>query len=276
MCAINRRSITAVAGFRWRLFAVVVVLTTLGMTSESAAAEARPRPAGYPIDGVDTAEYQHPDGAAIDWPKLRSGAVEFATIKATRGINITDQYLTTDLEAARAAGLAVAPYHFYTGTDNNRGDGTHDTTGDKQADRFIAAVKTTGYTGHRPGDLPPVFDFERVDVGPNKGKCPRGVSVADAKAWLDKVEAAFGRKPIIYTQKSFLDECLGSPTAFAAYQLQLADYRQSITQPPLPNGSTTWTMWQYTGAATLDGIKAPVPADVFNGTQSDLDQLANR
>jgi lysozyme len=225
-----------------------------------------PRPAGYPIDGVDTAEYQHPDGAPIDWDAVRASGVEFATVKATRGLNVTDAYLATDLEAARAAGLAVAPFHFYTATSPD--------TGAAQADRFIAAVRATGYTGQRAGDLPPVFDLERMDDG--SGDCPVYATVADATAWLDAVRAAFGRTPIIYTQKSFLDDCLGSTTAFAAYPLQLADYRQSIAQPPLPDGSATWTMWQYTDAAIPEGIQAPATADVFNGTQADLDRLANR
>lgn len=110
-------------------------------------------------------------------------------------------------------------------------------------------MKNTGYTGHRPGDLPPVFDLERGDVDPYRGKCPPHSSVDDAKVWLDKVEVAFGWQPIIYTQKSFLDECMGS---------------------------TTWTMWQYTNTASRDGIRSNVTADVFNGTQSDLDALANR
>ncbi|BBC33836.1 hypothetical protein SGFS_051300 [Streptomyces graminofaciens] len=225
-----------------------------------------PRPAGYAIDGVDTAKYQHPGGAPIDWNSLRDAGVEFATVKATRGLNVTDEYLASDLDGARAAGLAVAPYHFYTGTAPD--------TGAAQADRFIEAVRATGYTGQRPGDLPPVFDLERTDDG--TASCPPYATVGDVTAWLDKVEAAFGRKPIIYTQKSFLDACMGSTPALAAYPLQLADYRTSITAPPLPNGSSTWLMWQYTASALFDGIKAPVTADVFNGTQEDLDRLANR
>jgi lysozyme len=225
-----------------------------------------PRPAGYPVDGVDTAKYQHPGGAPIDWKAVRTSGVEFATVKATRGTNVTDEYLATDLEAARTAGLAVAPYHFYTGTVAN--------TGAAQADRFIAAVRSTGYTGKRAGDLPPIFDFERMDDG--SGRCPPYGTVADAQAWLDKVQSAFGRKPIIYTQKSFLDACAGSTTAFASYPMQLADYRQSITQPPLPDGSSTWLMWQYTDVAVAPGIPAPSTGDVFNGTQADLEKLANR
>jgi lysozyme len=227
---------------------------------------APPKPAGYPIDGIDTAKYQHPGGAAINWAAVKASGVEFATIKATRGTNVTDDYLATDLPAAHNAGLAVAPYHFYTGS-------APDTGGD-QADRFIAAVRATGYTGKRAGDLPPVFDFERMDDG--TGRCPVYGTVADAKAWLDKVQAAFGRTPIIYTQKSFLDDCYGATTAFAGYPMQLADYRRSITAPPVPAGSSTWLAWQYTDAAITDGLQAPTTADVFNGSQADLDRLANR
>ncbi|MFJ1768140.1 GH25 family lysozyme [Amycolatopsis sp. NPDC088138] len=225
-----------------------------------------PKPAGHPIDGVDTAKYQHPGGAPINWGAVKASGVEFATVKATRGLNVTDEYLATDLPAARNAGLAVGPYHFYTGTAAG--------TGGAQADRFIAAVRATGYTGKRAGDLPPVFDLEWKDDG--SGGCPPYVTVADAKAWLDKVQTAFGRTPIIYTQKSFLDACLGGTTALSSYPMQLADYRQSVTQPALPAGSSTWLMWQYTDAAIPDGIPAPATGDVFNGTQAALDQLANR
>ena len=187
-------------------------------------------------------------------------------MKATRGTNVTDEYLATDLPAAHNAGLDVAPYHYYTASAPD--------TGGAQADRFIAAVRATGYTGHRAGDLPPVFDFERADDG--TGRCPVYGTVADATAWLSKVQAAFGRTPIIYTQKAVLDDCYGATTAFAGYPMQLADYRHSITAPPLPAGSSTWLMWQYTDAAIPDGLSAPATGDVFNGTQADLDRLANK
>ncbi|MFF5361761.1 glycoside hydrolase family 25 protein [Streptomyces scabiei] len=151
------------------------------------------RPAGYPIDGrLDTARYQHPGGAPIDWKAVRASGVEFTTVKATRGLNVTAEYLTADLRGARAAGLAVAPNHIYTGTSPD--------TGGAQADRFIAAARATGYTGQRAGDVPPILDLERMDDA--SGRCPTYGTVGDAEVWLDRVEAAFGRTPMIYTQKS--------------------------------------------------------------------------
>lgn len=102
----HRRTTAATVLRRDLIFAVVVILTTLGIARGSAAAEARSQPAGYAIDGVDTSRWQHQNGAAIDWSKVRAAGVEFATVKATRGVDRTDPYLKTDLEAARTAGLA--------------------------------------------------------------------------------------------------------------------------------------------------------------------------
>jgi hypothetical protein len=99
--------------------------------------------------------------------------------------------------------------------------------------------------------------------------------VADAKAWLDKVQAAFGRTPIIYTQKKFIDTCLGGASAFGSYPMQLAE-PYDIAQPPLPPGSTTWLPWQYDCTIPVPGVPSPPCSDVFNGTQAQLDQLANR
>src|SRR5205823_1569338 len=109
--------------------------------------------------GVDTAKYQHPGGAPIDWAAVRASGVEFATVKATRGLNVTDEYLTTDLPAAHTAGLAASPYHFYTGTAAN--------TGGAQADRFTAAAR-------RLDDLADVAVHRRRHPRRNPGARDRG------------------------------------------------------------------------------------------------------
>src|SRR4051812_50092218 len=93
----------------------------------------------------------------IDWQRVRDARVNFATIKATEGspaddTGYTNPYFVDDLKGARAAGLAVAPYHFYLARTAD--------TGAEQADYFIEAVRASGYTGRRKGDLPPVFDLE--------------------------------------------------------------------------------------------------------------------
>ncbi len=223
--------------------------------------DARSRPPGYQVHGIDVYSGHH-DGKPIDWRQVRASGVDFVTRKATEGTAHNNPWFAEDFAQARAAGLAIAPYHFYLARSPN--------TGAAQADHFIAALRAVGYTGHRPGELPPVFDFE---WDWQTGRCPAYGSVADAKAWLDKVERAFGRKPIIYTAKGFINGCMGGTTAFGSYPLQVADYDGD--SPAMPPGWTKWLMWQY-GEAAVPGIPGIPNVDVFNGTQAELDAMANR
>src|SRR3712207_4217398 len=141
------------------------LIAALAVPGPAAAAP----PSRYRIDGVDVASWQHPGGRAIDWEQVRDARVDFATVKATEGspadgTGYTNPYFRADLAGARAAGLAVAPYHFYLGRTPG--------TGAAQADHFIAAARAAGYTGQRRGDLPPVFDLE----WDWKGGCPPHVT----------------------------------------------------------------------------------------------------
>ena len=70
-----------------------------------------PDPARFPIWGVDVSHHQGP----IDWPKVASEPhVAFAFIKATEGGDWTDPRFATNWREARAAGLLVGAYHFFT------------------------------------------------------------------------------------------------------------------------------------------------------------------
>lgn len=247
------------------LLAVVPLVAALALPSPAAAAP----PSQYRVDGVDIASWQHPNGKSINWERVRDDRVDFATIKATEGstadgTGYTNPYFVGDLRRARAAGLAVAPYHFYLGRTPR--------TGAAQAEHFIDAVRESGYTGQRRGDLPPVLDLE----WDWKGGCPRHVTVADAKAWLNKVQAAFGRRPIIYTTRSFIETCLNDTTAFGGYPLQVADYRDEV-RPDLPAGWKDWVMWQWTESDCVDGIPTcRLTRSILRGTQMQLAVLANR
>jgi len=235
-------------------------------------AEARTRPPGYPINGVDAWPGNSSStcpSSTNDWDQFRASGGEFVTMKATRGMNKTLSCFAREFPRAINAGLAVAPFHFYVQYSP--------TSGAAQADRFISVVRSAGYTGHRPGDLPPILDLEWQDAG-GCWPGPASTVIGDAKAWLDRVEAAFGRKPIIYTARGFITGCLGGTTAFAGYPMQVADWGD-VSQPRLPPGSTSWSMWQY-GCSNVEQVPGMLTSEycmsVFNGTQADLDALANR
>ncbi|GES24406.1 hypothetical protein Aple_073050 [Acrocarpospora pleiomorpha] len=249
-----------------RLIAAAAVAVGLAgvLAQPASASSANPDPARYPIKGVDVTEYQHPGGASVNWSQIRQSGVTFATLKATRGTNKTNPYFGGDLGAALAQRIATAPYHYLTGTSSNAV---------AQADFFISTVRAAGYTGHRAGELPPILDLEWTDDGTSS--CPPYTTVAFARTWLDRVQAAFGVKPWIYTANGFMTSCMGSTTAFGSYGLQVADYISSHTTPAVPPGWSSWLMWQYADVGSVPGVPTTnVTKNVFNGTQAYLDQLS--
>ncbi|MER5628840.1 GH25 family lysozyme, partial [Streptosporangium sp. NPDC002544] len=251
-----------------RLAVVAAAIGIAGVLALPAAASSASPPSGkYPVKGVDITEYQHPGGASVNWSQIRQSGVTFATLKATRGTNKTNSYFASDLAASLAQGIATAPYHFLTGyTSGSAG---------AQADYFIAELRSAGYTGHRAGELPPILDLEWTDDGTNS--CPPYTTVSQAQLFLDKVQAAFGVKPWIYTAKGFMTGCMGSTTAFGSYGLQVADYTSSHTTPAVPPGWGSWLMWQYADVGNVPGVPTTnVTLNVFNGTQAQLDALAAR
>jgi LysM repeat protein len=126
------------------------------------------------------------------------------------------------------------------------------------------------------GELPPVLDLETND-GQTKEKV-----IARAKTWLDLVEAAFNKKPIIYSGQYFLQdffsEAGGGPPAWAKeYPLWLAQYPNIYvegSQPTLPRGWFKWTFWQYSDKGRVNGINARVDLNAFNGGLEELYKFA--
>jgi GH25 family lysozyme M1 (1,4-beta-N-acetylmuramidase) len=215
---------------------------------------------------VDITEYQHPGGSGVNWSQVRQSGIKFATLKATRGTNFINPYFKNDLADALAQGIPTAPYHFLIDYDPG--------TAGAQANYFINAARAAGYTGHRPGELPPILDLEWTDDG--NSNCPPHTTVAEVQTWLNKVQDAFGVKPMIYTSRGFMTDCMNSTTAFGSYLLQVADYIRSHTSPSLPPGWQDWLMWQYTNVGSVPGVPTTnVTLDVFNGTQDQLDKLAH-
>lgn len=125
----------------------------------------------------------------------------------------------------------------------------------------------------QPGDLPPVLDLETADG-------ISGTAILDAAAtWLSLVEKASGRTPIIYTSARFWRENLAKakdPNRFSAHYPLWVAYYGHIPQPPLPDGWTTWTFWQYTDSGKVNGIpvdKGKADLDRFYGSLAELRKL---
>ena len=195
----------------------------------------------YPVRGIDVSHHQ----GKIDWQRVAADDVAFAIIKATEGGDHIDDAFATNLSEARASGLVVGAYHFFTFCR----------PGADQAKNFLAVVPR--------GEpmLPPVVDIE---FG---GNCPRRLTPealrAELDAFLAPVEAQFGKQAIIYLIGEAVDRY---ETVMPARERWV----RSLVRHP---GDEKWTYWQYHNRGRVDGIEGAVDLNVLQGAQSKLVEL---
>lgn len=210
------------------------------------------------VPGIDVSYWN----AGIDWPKVRATGQRFVFVKATEGTYYKDTTFNANWSGAKSAGLLRGAYHFFRANQDPK----------KQADYFIAYIRST----KDDGELPPALDLETAD-GQKKDKI-----IAAAKVWLDRVEAAFGKRPIIYSAQYFLQDNFseaggGPPSWTKDYPLWLAQYPNNYMEgssPPLPRGWFNWTFWQYSEKGKVNGVNADTDLNLFNGTLEELYKLA--
>ena len=190
--------------------------------------------------GVDVSRYQR----AVNWADLRAQGVAFAYLKASEGETVGNDYFELHRDGARAAGVLWGAYHFVR----------PQTPVEAQAAQFLRVL------GGDTGDLPPVLDVE-VDGGlPTDSLKARVVRLAQ------RVEAATGRRPVIYAGASFYRDRLAP--SLDPYPLWVAQYRDEL--PSVER----WAIWQYTDQARLRAVgNQPVSLSVFRGTREDLLRL---
>jgi lysozyme len=195
-------------------------------------------PVNFSIHGIDVSHHQD----NIDWKAVHDMQVQqvkigFCFIKATEGLNDTDLKFRMNWFKAKQAGIPRGAYHFFSGR----------ISGKAQADHFIETVQLS------KGDLPPVLDIEQTN----------GASADEvrqrAKDWLQRIEAQYKVKPIIYTNVDFYTNFLSSD--FDDYPLWVAHYLAKDK----PRISRNWIFWQHNESGHVNGVDANVDFNVFNG-----------
>ena len=195
----------------------------------------------FPVKGIDVSHHQ----GRIDWRRVAGDDVAFAFIKATEGGDYVDDMFAENFREARAAGLAVGAYHFFTlcrpGAD--------------QAKNFLAAVPRAERS------LPPVVDIEF------SGSCQRrpttGEFETELAAFLGPVEAAFGRETIVY----LIGE---ARNLYGGAVPSRPEWVRSLARRPTGKG---WIFWQYHNKGRVDGVDGNVDLNVFNGAWQGLLEL---
>ena len=212
--------------------------------------------------GPDVSNYQHPNGAAINWTKVRNAGHIFAYVKATEGPSsaggyYTNPYFSSDWAGVGNASMYRGAYHFA------RPQYPLDSAV-LQARYFVSVTGSM----HGYGDLPPVLDLEST------GGLPPADLARWTQGWLSEVERLTARRPIIYTGYYFWNDNVKS-TAFGGYRLWMARYTTAASPNPLPSSWPTWTLWQYTSSATVPGIVGNVDMNTFCCPDANLTGLAD-
>jgi len=198
-------------------------------------------PLRYDVIGVDVSHHQ----GEIDWGALAADGIAFAYIKATEGGNFRDANFEANWAGAAGAGVVRGAYHFFTPCRS----------GVDQALNFIATVPRD------PVALPPAVDAESMT--PCSNGAPAENVARELEILLARLEAHYGRRPLIYTTAKFHDAYLKGQFAQDRF------WARSLVLPPLFRREQ-WLFWQYHDRGVRKGVQGPVDLSAFRGSRQDL------
>jgi GH25 family lysozyme M1 (1,4-beta-N-acetylmuramidase) len=237
---------------------VISVFVEPPVTAAVAQIEAE-RPAGFAVGGIDVSSHDH-RRFGIHWPTEVAAGSAFVYVKATEGTTYVNPHFVADYTAARRAGRYVGAY-VYARPD--RGDPVG------QAEHFLRHARFT----RDARTLVPFVDLEWPYAGIRTDDC-YGLTPAQMRAWIrsfmDRLEAAIGRKPMIYTNTNWWNPCTGNDASFGGYPLDIAAY--TAKSPKLPAGWTSFALWQYQPGDP--DLRHSHDRDVVNGGPDALRALA--
>src|SRR5690606_10197780 len=145
------------------------------------------------VYGIDVASYQ----GNVNWSSWWSKGKRFAYVKATEGTSYKNPYFSQQYTGSYKVGMIRGAYHFA------RPDGA---SGAAQARYFVANGGGWSSDGKT---LPGALDIEDNYTG--GGRC-WGNTDAQNRAWIrsfvNEYKRLTGRDVVIYTNKSFWQECV--------------------------------------------------------------------
>lgn len=204
------------------------------------------KPSGRTTLGMDLSHWDPP----VNWMIAKAASISFCFVKATEGTGVVDRMFNELWAAAKMNGIIRGAYHFFHPSQDP----------EAQATNFVKAVGQLD-----AGDLPPVIDWEASDNEPSRVDLGRG------QVFLQAIEKALGKKPIVYGSPYFL-QALAASKDMAQYPLWVAEY--GVTAPKVPPPWTDWDFWQYSESELLPGVGKPgqgrCDANYFNGTVDEL------
>jgi lysozyme len=212
-------------------------------------------------------DVSHHDGT-IDWSKARKQEIRFAWVKVTQGVEYKDNMFAKNwadlgkMWTGEGTRVHRGAYHFLSAQGDVKG----------QARNFL-----TNMGAVLPSDLPPTVDLEwdAPPGSPDPGAADRWKALSASEiiekvlTWLDAVEQATGKAPVIYTAASWWNERIGKTDKLAKYKIWIADYSrksQLSETPQLPSGYVAH-LWQFSERGrVMEGFSTNVDVNIFKGT----------
>ena len=206
-------------------------------------------PSGYYCYGIDISRYQ----TDIEWDKIKvltdaQGRttnsvnqakdirnISYVFIKATEGNSFKDKHFKRHWRNAGKSGIRRGAYHFFRSSKD----------AEVQARHFIRTVGDLS-----ANDLPPVLDIETIHKG-----CTYKTLNDKALVWLKTVEKHYGRKPIVYSSASFINDILCKEIK-ENYPIWVAHYGAASPR------CEKWHIWQFADNAIVYGIDGEVDLNV--------------
>lgn len=229
--------------------ALFLIWTYVPRVNNAAISTGAAVPRGAYCYGIDISHYQ----PTVRWDSLRvlttSGKrttnskslakeirpVSFVFIKATEGASGKDKHFRKHWKNAGHSGIRRGAYHFFRSSKDPK----------VQAENFI---RTVGKISSH--DLPPVLDIETMHRG-----CSHKLLNDRALIWLKTVEKHYGRKPIVYSSASYINNVLCKEIV-DNYPIWVAHYK--VGHPRCEK----WHIWQFAEDAIVYGIDGEVDLNV--------------
>ena len=187
---------------------------------------------------------------------LKNISCDFVIIKATEGKSYVDPSCDNFFQQGLSLGKKLGVYHFANNPQNSA---------EQEANWFINNTK--GYIGKAI----PVLDWESKDTS----------NVAWALEWLQRVEQAYGCKPMIYMSEGIVNSYDWSSVVNGNYGLWVAKYRDynidynydmsSAGKAPAVKYWKFYALWQWTSVGRLDGYSGNLDLDEFYGDANSWD-----
>lgn len=229
------------------------------------------------IFGIDIS---HWEGPSFPFDGLKGQSVSFVYTKATQGTNYADPTFDHNWKALAALAadkkIPRGAFHFLSSDPAM--------SGKAQADRFVDYVNLHGK--FLDGDLRPALDLEWDVTCGDKVRCPdRWLTSHRSPAeiiqttvdFLNEVNARTGRKTLLYTNKSFLndvhinsDDFMRQMPATVRIWIFDLDGHDANVELPNPHANLPNVLWQFTFKGDLPGFSKQFDVDVFKSKTPDL------